>query len=294
MLGQKIINTYAEEKVTSVAPNISDTSGVLVIRTKNTTTNVASDESVSTLPINSDMSGLAAWTEGSGSIGSDWIYYGDIEETSRVTDTNPFAIDSVLWKAKSRPDVADTGNGDGGFYSSYIDVDNTSKYRFSVFMKTNIADWATGGNVYLGPPSNPVSESDPTRALIDSQGDFETNAYFFATELPDAQKWYLVVGHIHPAGTATPLTKDPETQIYDMSGNVMAGTYLTDYVFSGTCTRTLMRTFQYDDPPPSSGEKETYWWHPRILILVTKITKDYFSFIINYIIFGKMNSTTIY
>ena len=84
----------------------------------------------------------STWTVGSGSVG-EFSRNGEVSENVREFGTDPFGNSSILWKGGN--DAA--SNADGGWNSSYYNIDNEETYRFVVWLKkTNSND----GHSYFG------------------------------------------------------------------------------------------------------------------------------------------------
>ena len=84
----------------------------------------------------------STWTVGSGSVGG-FSRNGEVSENVREFGTDPFGNSSILWKGGN--DAA--SNADGGWNSSYYNIDNEETYRFVVWLKkTNSND----GHSYFG------------------------------------------------------------------------------------------------------------------------------------------------
>ena len=184
-----------------------------------------------------------SWTAGTtGSIGI-FGQNGSTSENSRVWGMGPRGNRVILWKA-----VGDTTSGpDGGWNTSLFTIDNTKMYRFSVWIKKSVT---TDGTTYFGTGGSPS-------VLKTLSGDDNSNPYFWYGDLPQLDRWYLLVGYIHAYD-------DTDTTnyggIYDgITGKKVAGT--TDYKFASGTTQTRHRTYLYYS---TSGTATQYWWDPRV------------------------------
>lgn len=84
----------------------------------------------------------STWTIGNGSV-SGFSRNGQVSENVREFGTDPFGNSSILWKGGNDA----SSNADGGWNSSYYNVDNTETYRFVVWLKkTN----SNNGHSYFG------------------------------------------------------------------------------------------------------------------------------------------------
>jgi hypothetical protein len=95
-----------------------------------------------------NMMNYSCWTTGSGSINENLSLYGisgyelngSTEENIRVLGEDPFGnTNAIVWRSNSidgMSNVPPPGNdGDGGWNSSTISIDNSKMYRFSIWMK---------------------------------------------------------------------------------------------------------------------------------------------------------------
>lgn len=188
---------------------------------------------------------MSSWTIGNGSV-SGYSQNGPANENSREYGTDPYGNSSILWKASPGAD----GYASGGWSTSYHTIDNTKTYRFSVWLKkTNSHD----GNSYLG--CNAYSNG--TYHIIRLDGSLHTNPYFWIGDLPQLNKWYLVVGFVHGSSynsiTSYGGIYDPET------GTKVANT--VDFKFASTAANLRHRSFLYYD---SNTSDRQYFFDPRI------------------------------
>jgi hypothetical protein len=154
----------------------------------------------------------ALWTAGSSSFSG----YGANESTGtenlRLTDTDPFGNQSIVWQTQASGD----GGADGGWNSDSISIDNTKLYRFSVWVRRTSS--TGGGTFYFGtaggaecpyalgtssPMCNPYWNCSNTGGLTQNQ-------------------WYLVVGHIFP-NSYTSTDGHPDTGFWTTSGSKAFG-----------------------------------------------------------------------
>lgn len=156
--------------------------------------------------VTSSLIDTSAWangqTDGVGVYGAN----GSVGENARVLDTDPWGDTSVIWETRA----SGNGNDDGGWNTSYFTIDRTKLYRFSVWVRRTSA--TSGGTFYLGTNSdggvfstqdglekgNPYWECSGTGKLVQNQ-------------------WYLVCGHIYPAGT-TYTGNHPNSGYFTISG----------------------------------------------------------------------------
>ena len=124
----------------------------------------------------------SSWTVGNGSV-SGFSQNGATSENSREFGADPFGNSSILWKGGN--DAA--SNADGGWNTSYYAIDHAETYRFTVWLKkTN----STNGHSYVGFHAN-------NSGSLRLNGTYNVNPYFWYGDLPQLNKWYLVVGYVH-------------------------------------------------------------------------------------------------
>ena len=177
------------------------------------------------------------WTTGPGGVPG-YNQNGRTVENQRVTASNPWNTNAVVWEA--RP-LAET-NDDGGWNTDWFNIDNTKMYRFSVWVRRTSS--TANGRFYLGMYAN----GDGSRRM--DNGAVETNAYWecgFTSGLTQNQ-WYLWVGHVYPANT-TYTGRNPDTGYYTINGragdvggcNIGSG----DLKWSQNSTQGIHRTYLY-------------------------------------------------
>ena len=192
----------------------------------------------------------STWTIGSGSV-SGFSQNGATSENSRELGTDPFGDSSVLWKGGNDAD----SNADGGWNSSYHNINNEETYRFVVWLKkTNSND----GNSYFGcqqwQSSSDTNLHDYTILKLD--GEIRPNPYFWVGDLPQLNKWYMLVGYIHGKNYSSDLSYGG---IYDpVTGTKVVN--ITDYKFAPTTTKIRHRAFLYYDTNTSDRQ---YFYAPR-------------------------------
>lgn len=130
---------------------------------------------------------LTTWTLGTGSV-TDFGANGTVDENSRIIDTNPFGIPAVVWQGVKNNDGIN--GGDGGWNSSFFDVDTTKIYRFSTWVRRK--DIQADGRFYLGIRS--ASGSNTSFAVL-RKTTHQLSLQTFISHLPDFQTgiWQLLV-----------------------------------------------------------------------------------------------------
>jgi hypothetical protein len=116
---------------------------------------------------------------------------GSVGENARVLDTDPWGVSSVVWETRASGNNQD----DGGWNTSYFDIDRTQLYRFSVWVRRTSS--TSGGTFYLGTNSN--------GGVFSTQDGLQKgNPYWecSGTSILAQNQWYLVCGHIYPSSTS--------------------------------------------------------------------------------------------
>lgn len=177
------------------------------------------------------------WTTGSGGV-TGYDQNGLTAENERVNATDPWGYTNVVWETRPSGD----GNADGGWNTSYFNIDRTKLYRFSVWARRTSS--TTGGTFYLG------MYDDKGSVRMDNSS-IETNAYWDCRNIAwmTQNQWYLVVGHVYPYDT-TFTGRHPDTGIYTTSSgriseiggcNIGSG----DIKWNSTATSGLHRTYHF-------------------------------------------------
>jgi len=107
-----------------------------------------------------------------------FIQNGSDNENTIIADTGPLGTVESIWYAQ-----AGNNSSDGGWNMNNIPINHEKTYRFSVWMKQEIG---IANSLYLG--------CDDCLTL---SGVTNTNPYFWSGDLPQLNKWYLVVGVLH-------------------------------------------------------------------------------------------------
>lgn len=180
------------------------------------------------------------WEDGqTGSVGQ-FYRTGNINESHRVIDEDPFGNKVVVWE--TRPDGS--GGGDGGWGSSeLIPIDNNELYRFSLWVNKRVI--GEDGRFYFGSRGNTGSSN--TGVIRLSTSVLNTNPYFYISTLPPSQnamplgEWVLFIGHIFPqdhVGTSN----HSNSGIYSVLGTKIANIG-NDYKWLPETTHTFHRAF---------------------------------------------------
>lgn len=196
-----------------------------------------------------------AWTAGTTGSSSGFGQNGD--GNSRILDTNPYGATTTIWDV-SNQDA--TSNADGGWNSSTFDIDNTKMYRFSTWLRRKTVG---NGSSYLGTYGRNSGGSN-VGVYFRSSGSNTTNPYFVSSGWwGSANTWYLVVGHIWPAGSGTG-SNHPESGIYDVNGNRISST--RDFVWRADNAKSTHRSYLYYSTDTATNQQ---WWNPRVEVVET-------------------------
>ncbi|MCG3165287.1 MAG: hypothetical protein POELPBGB_01049 [Bacteroidia bacterium] len=185
------------------------------------------------------------WNIGTGSVGI-FNQNGLASENTREWGTGPHGNRTILWKSSGAQN-----NDDGGWNTSTHNIDHTKTYRVSIWVKR------TGGfegTTYFG-----IQGANVT----DLNGVAETNPYFWCSDPPVLDRWYLIVGYIHGSGDATTIASGG---VYDgVTGQKIvsfgAGTNCaTEFKFTTSATTQQQRAYLYYN---TNGSLLQYFWDPR-------------------------------
>lgn len=182
---------------------------------------------------------IESWDIGSGNSDGFSAISGP-EENTREWGINPYGIRGILWKAS--PDAS--SGPDGGWNTAAIPIDDTKAYRSSVWIKKT---GSNNGTTYFGSQG---SNSLSLNGLVDG------NPYYYASDLPELDKWYLLVAYIHGSG-------DTSTTSY---GGVYDGETgkkirsLIDFKNAVGATTQQQRAYLYYDTATTDRQ---YFYGPR-------------------------------
>lgn len=207
---------------------------------------------------NTSLINTSTWTAGNNAVTGYNLNQTVANENSRSIATDPFGNSNMLWGTFASGD----SNNDGGWDTDYYNIDRTKLYRFSVWVKRTSSTGA--GSFYLGLHGN-----GPTFGVRrNDNGDIQTNPYWDCVGAGTLTQdvWYLVTGHVYPAGT-TYTGAHPDTGVYTIAGgttkvrNVNFCTIGSDVQWLADTTSTLHRAYHF-----YSGDNTTrlQFAYPRI------------------------------
>lgn len=184
---------------------------------------------------------MQSWTVGTGTTGA-FNQNGKTIENERIWGEGPQGQRAVLWEAKPEGNSDD----DGGFNHSSFAIDHTKMYRFSIWLKkTN----STDGISYFG-----------TENVNDLNGGSHWNPYFWYGDLPELNKWYLLVAYVHGSGDISAVNYGG---IYDSSNGAKVANTI-DFQFPVGAATTYIRSYLYYDPNVNDRQ---YFYAPRVEVV---------------------------
>ena len=196
---------------------------------------------------------MSTWVLGTSGGTSDYGANGD--GNSRIMDSTPYGDLNIVWDV-SNQDVA--SDADGGWNTSIFNIDNSSMYRFSVWMRRKVIG---NGSSYLG-LTGFDSGNVNVGVLNRSNGATNTNPYFYAASWPyTAGQWILLVGHVWPVGSGTGAVYT-DTGIYNANG-VKLGTN-ADFVWQASSVKSRHRSLLFNSTDPATNQQ---FYNPRVDII---------------------------
>ena len=163
----------------------------------------------------------STWVVGSSGSQTGFSQNGETSENSIELGIGPYGQEVALWKGGN--DAA--SDADGGWNAGGLTVDTSKTYRYTVWIKKKV----NSGTTYLG--------LEEYVGLLGGGGP-QDNPYFYCGQLPQPDRWYLLVGYLRPYNTLA--TTAGIGGIYDgitkekvISFTTFNGNCLSDYKHSG-------------------------------------------------------------
>jgi hypothetical protein len=177
---------------------------------------------------------------------------GSVNENSIINDTDPFGNTAKIWRASGNDT---SSNADGGWNTIAHRIDSNKLYRKTIWVKRVTLG---NGSFYLGTHGD--GHTSGIYRLSDGSGP-NNNPYFVAGSWDlELNKWYLVVGHVHPYDTAIG-TQHPDSGWYEVGNpNKIASLAYGDYKWHKHNTNSYHRTYLYYSTDPSTDQR---WCYPR-------------------------------
>lgn len=181
------------------------------------------------------------WNEGTGDY-SKYLQYGTNANNKREILPTPFNMPDVVWKCISTAD----GDTDGGFYVPNIPIYHHITYRYSVWVKQMQRD----GTILFG--------CDPNTSLYSGQ---TSDGLFWGGDLPELNKWYLLVGYINSSEDNTGEKSD--AGIYDPKTGRKASDTVKFRTFKFKNTDEVQMFRAYQSSALGIGT-EVHFWGQRL------------------------------
>ncbi|TKC12044.1 hypothetical protein FA048_00040 [Pedobacter polaris] len=181
---------------------------------------------------------MQAWQVGQGSVGG-FSANGQSSENIREWGIGPNGKLAILWKGQPEGFAHD----DGGFTHTFFNINHANMYRYAIWLKkTNSND----GVSYFG-----------TDNVSNLNGQSQDNPYFWSGDLPELNKWYLLVAYVHGSGDASTTHYGG---IYDgVTGTRVAD--VTDFKFATSTTTTTIRSYLFYD---ANVNDKQFFYAPRV------------------------------
>ncbi|TRX50873.1 RHS repeat-associated core domain-containing protein [Fulvivirga sp. M361] len=178
------------------------------------------------------------WSAGTGSAPF-FNQNGSASENNRLTGVDPSGGLSLLWKCGN--DIE--SNADGGWNTDYFNVDKSTGYRYTVWVKRT---GSQNGTTYHG-----------TNNVSNLAGTVQSNPYFWYGDLPQLDTWYLIVGIIYPYDYAG--EDQGISGVYDQQGNkVLDG---TEFKWNSNTTTARFRSYLDYSTDLSTNQ---FFWNPIV------------------------------
>lgn len=181
------------------------------------------------------------WNEGTGDY-SKYLQYGTNANNKREILPTPFNMPDVVWKCISTAD----GDTDGGFYVPNIPIYHHLTYRYSIWVKQMQRD----GTILFG--------CDPNTSLYSGQ---TSDGLFWGGDLPELNKWYLLVGYINSSEDNTGEKSD--AGIYDPKTGRKASDTVKFRTFKFKNTDEVQMFRAYQSSALGIGT-EVHFWGQRL------------------------------
>lgn len=179
------------------------------------------------------------WNEGTGDY-SKYLQYGTNANNEREILPTPFNMPDVVWKCISTAD----GDTDGGFYVPNIPIYHHITYRYSVWVKQMQRD----GNILFG--------CDPNTLLYTGQS---SDGLFWGGDVPQLNKWYLLVGYINSSEDNT--GEKTDAGIYDPETGKKASDTARFKTFKFRKTDETQMFRAYQGSALGIGAEVQFWGH---------------------------------
>lgn len=177
------------------------------------------------------------WNEGTGDY-SKYLQYGTNANNEREILPTPFNMPDVVWKCISTAD----GDTDGGFYVPNIPIYHHLTYRYSIWVKQMQRD----GTILFGCDSNTL--------LYTGQS---SDGLFWGGDVPQLNKWYLLVGYINSSEDNT--GEKTDAGIYDPETGKKASDTARFKTFKSRKTDEVQMFRAYQGSALGIGAEVQFW-----------------------------------
>ena len=204
---------------------------------------------------------LLSWTNWVVGTGAVTGYTANGDGNSRIKDQTPYNERNIVWDVSNQDATSDA---DGGWNTSFLAIDNSKMYRFSVWIRRKTIG---NGSTYLG--TNGLNSSSTNIGILQRDtGAVDTNPYFATSSWGSlsASDWYLFVGHVWPLSSGTGSTH-VDSGIYKMSSlgtSSMIANKLPitrDFIWQTGVVSTNHRAYLYYSTNTSTNQQ---FYQPRI------------------------------
>lgn len=197
---------------------------------------------------------MSSWVPGTAGAATGYSQNGD--GNSRIIDSTPYGDLQTVWDVSNQDPVV---GADGGWITSTFDINNTSTYRFSVWIRRKTLG---NGASYLGLEGLNSASSD-IGVLTRAAGTVNTNPYFHAIGnwTYGLDSWFLFVGHVWPVGSGTGAIH-PDTGIYNQRGIKIANGI--DFVWQTLNAKSQHRAYLFDSTDTSTNQQ---FYDPRVDVI---------------------------
>lgn len=203
--------------------------------------------------------------------GKNEVIYSSNYSGSGTAGTAAYGDTDFVWQ--TIPDTASTA--DGGWNTSSVEVDSTKLYRFTCFIRRPYTTSSSTGNSYIGLEGYTLGAASEIGVVRKSGGSASNNPYWFSSDFHQGSgaysssfnnsEWYLLVGHVFPAGSAQDSISHPDSGLwrYPMNGeNYSKVTSITDWIWvDNRVRRTRHRCYLYYEVEANSDKQ---FFQPRI------------------------------
>ncbi|MDT3334132.1 hypothetical protein Q4Q49_02390 [Shewanella sp. SP1S1-7] len=189
---------------------------------------------------------LPNWKLGAHPSSCGWGQNGAADENRFVMGDDAFGTKSVLWEMSTNSNA--NSDGDGGIGNALFDCDHNKSYRYSIYVNRSILN----GTTYLGCAGGGVTRVGSST--------IDNNPYFWNGVLPQANKWYLLVGVLQ-ASSAT--ADSGISGLYDCETGARVANGV-DYKTTTAITQQLLRAYLYYS---NNTNAKQYFWAPRVDVI---------------------------